>query len=339
MEHSGTADLLPKKKKPELPGPSSGVSEPRPPTSRHNSNSNNLYQCAACSCKYARPEHLARHVRTHVNNQQYVCDICGKAFARVDVCKRHKDGHARDAAASESRDAMGSKAKRQKTNPRAARVSRACSACAVARVKCEERKPCTRCCDKGLVCNKSGPRDAAWRSSDGSHNANSRLDTQDGRRNPTARTDPRAFPASGSRSGGRLDARGYREASLSHERSDFALNSTAAQRITQEEFNKQPVTDANVDFQFSDFMRDVMTLQPGEPQVLEESNPMQMLELCCDEFGTGDMDLNLASLFNPIDLSVFEPTQPALSTEPTESNPQTDVSSIHRRMTEIWNDS
>lgn len=82
-----------------------------------------------------------------------------------------------------------------------------------------------------------------------------------------------------------------------------------------------------------------MTLQPGEPQVLEESNPMQMLELCCDEFGTGDMDLNLASLFNPIDLSVFEPTQPALSTEPTESNPQTDVSSIHRRMTEIWNDS
>jgi hypothetical protein len=83
-----------------------------------------------------------------------------------------------------------------------------------------------------------------------------------------------------------------------------------------------------------------MTWQPGDPQVIAESNNTQMLDLCWDELSTGDMDLHLASLCIPLDLSVFEATPLVSSSQHmVEGAVQTDVSSIHRRMTEIWNDS
>lgn len=127
-----------------------------------------LYQCADCLKRYSRPEHLQRHVATHTLGKRFVCDvsiqfqspwprkfttsssanavsqICGKAFGRADLLKRHRGNHEDDAG--------GTKRRRINSSPGAGRVAHACQACAKARVKCEEVKPCTRCRNRNLKC-------------------------------------------------------------------------------------------------------------------------------------------------------------------------------------------
>ena len=70
--------------------------------------------------------------------------VCGKAFGRADLLKRHRSNH----------DENDSSTKRRRINssPSAGRVAHACQACAKARVKCEESKPCTRCRNRNLTC-------------------------------------------------------------------------------------------------------------------------------------------------------------------------------------------
>lgn len=69
---------------------------------------------------------------------------CGKGFGRADLLKRHRNNHADD----------GNSGKKRRFNaiPGASRVSHACQACAKARVKCEDSKPCTRCRQRNLTC-------------------------------------------------------------------------------------------------------------------------------------------------------------------------------------------
>ncbi|KAK2005127.1 hypothetical protein LX36DRAFT_676499 [Colletotrichum falcatum] len=107
-----------------------------------------LYQCAHCQRRYSRPEHLARHIQTHTLGKRFACQICGKAFARQDLLKRHVANHDNDNDPNKKR-------RRADTSPGAGRVSHACRACATARVKCEEVKPCTRCRNRNLNCEYS----------------------------------------------------------------------------------------------------------------------------------------------------------------------------------------
>jgi Fungal Zn(2)-Cys(6) binuclear cluster domain/Zinc finger, C2H2 type len=102
-----------------------------------------LYQCADCQRRYSRPEHLARHVQTHTLGKRFSCPECNKAFARADLLKRH--------AANHTADALGLKRRKWSGNS-LGRVSHACSACATARVKCEELKPCSRCRLRNIAC-------------------------------------------------------------------------------------------------------------------------------------------------------------------------------------------
>jgi hypothetical protein len=81
----------------------------------------------------------------HPVGKRFLCHGCGKAFARADLMKRHVANHEND-------NDPASKRRKMDAGPGAARVSHACKACASARVKCEETKPCSRCRSRNLTC-------------------------------------------------------------------------------------------------------------------------------------------------------------------------------------------
>ncbi|KAK4230534.1 putative transcription factor [Podospora fimiseda] len=126
---------------PHVPAPNS-ISAPASTTKSPAPSS--LYQCAHCLKRYSRPEHLQRHIASHTLGKRFSCDICSKAFARADLLKRHRANH--------QDDESGVKRRRIFSYPGATRVAHACQACAKARVKCEEKKPCTRCKTRGISC-------------------------------------------------------------------------------------------------------------------------------------------------------------------------------------------
>lgn len=112
--------------------------------------SNNLYACRDCGRSYSRPEHLVRHVQTHTLGRRFACEICQKSFARKDLLRRHVANHENDSP---------QKRRRTTSSPGAGRVSQACRPCAVARVKCDDSKPCRRCVNRKLTCvsSEAGP--------------------------------------------------------------------------------------------------------------------------------------------------------------------------------------
>ncbi|KAL7798117.1 hypothetical protein V8C37DRAFT_245742 [Trichoderma ceciliae] len=115
----------------------------------HQSHQNsNPYACRDCGRSYSRPEHLVRHVQTHTLGRRFACEICRKSFARKDLLRRHVANHEND-----------SPKKRQRivSTPNSSRVSQACRPCAVARVKCDEAKPCRRCVSRDLSCSSLEP--------------------------------------------------------------------------------------------------------------------------------------------------------------------------------------
>ncbi|PVH75036.1 hypothetical protein DL98DRAFT_467018 [Cadophora sp. DSE1049] len=99
------------------------------------------FQCNVCQRSYSRVDHLARHFRTHTAEKAYRCDVCSKSFTRADLLKRHASAH------------TDNRRNRRSHQPRAGRVSQACKACAGAKLKCKEEKPCQRCVSKGIRCD------------------------------------------------------------------------------------------------------------------------------------------------------------------------------------------
>ncbi|CAH0025763.1 unnamed protein product [Clonostachys rhizophaga] len=49
------------------------------------------FTCAVCCRAFHRPDHLARHVRSHNNVRPFRCEVCGRTFGRRDVLLRHAD--------------------------------------------------------------------------------------------------------------------------------------------------------------------------------------------------------------------------------------------------------
>ncbi|KAH0288367.1 hypothetical protein KCU62_g5181, partial [Aureobasidium sp. EXF-3399] len=76
---------------------------------------------------------------THTQDKRFVCSQCGKSFVRRDTLHRHQITH--------RTSSIGSHA-----GPADALSSRACKACATARVRCTRQTPCDRCNSRRLQC-------------------------------------------------------------------------------------------------------------------------------------------------------------------------------------------
>ncbi|KAM0134050.1 hypothetical protein ACHAO1_005878 [Botrytis cinerea] len=100
-------------------------------------------QCRICQRTYERGDHLTRHMRSHENSRPFQCQRCTKSFNRVDLLNRHVATHERNLG--QNRPEIR----------RTERAGKACIACAAAKAKCEEQKPCLRCRTKDLVCEIS----------------------------------------------------------------------------------------------------------------------------------------------------------------------------------------
>ncbi|RDH24496.1 hypothetical protein M747DRAFT_118187 [Aspergillus niger ATCC 13496] len=97
------------------------------------------FACSQCPRSYSRIDHLSRHARSHLLSNPYQCDICHRGFSRRDLLQRHKTIH-------EARGGLPRKLDRQ------GRTSRACLACGMAKLKCNESKPCSRCLSRQIPC-------------------------------------------------------------------------------------------------------------------------------------------------------------------------------------------
>ncbi|KAF4805740.1 Zinc finger and BTB domain-containing protein 17 [Colletotrichum siamense] len=123
------------------------------PADRDDAAAAGLYQCPHCQRQYSRPAYLARHIRTYTFGKRCACPVCSKAFARTDLLKRHVARHARG-----GQDHGSKRNHRPGPSPSTRRVSYACRQCAAARVKCDEVKPCSRCCSRNIDCEPSSGR-------------------------------------------------------------------------------------------------------------------------------------------------------------------------------------
>ncbi|KAE9363819.1 hypothetical protein N431DRAFT_489671 [Stipitochalara longipes BDJ] len=103
------------------------------------------HQCHICQRSYERADRLSRHLKTHENARRYHCQQCPKAFNRADLLKRHVMIHPSSCDDAGLGDVgIGF--------PRADRASQACIACAAAKARCEDHKPCCRCQRKKITC-------------------------------------------------------------------------------------------------------------------------------------------------------------------------------------------
>ncbi|KFY99104.1 hypothetical protein V500_01476 [Pseudogymnoascus sp. VKM F-4518 (FW-2643)] len=91
-------------------------------------------KCDICDKVFTRSEHLRRHKRAHSAEKPFACVECKKRFAR----QRHQASHELKRKVSESDETR--------------RYSRACFACASARVRCLRGVVCPRCRSRDLRC-------------------------------------------------------------------------------------------------------------------------------------------------------------------------------------------
>ncbi|KAL2808072.1 hypothetical protein BJX63DRAFT_424893 [Aspergillus granulosus] len=88
-----------------------------------------LHQCSHCDRAYERPDHLARHLDSHRNERTFQCPTCHRGFNRRLI---HTDG--------------------KLITKHKGRVIEACEECAVAKVSCDNSRPCNRCQRKDVPC-------------------------------------------------------------------------------------------------------------------------------------------------------------------------------------------
>ncbi|PLB49939.1 hypothetical protein P170DRAFT_473517 [Aspergillus steynii IBT 23096] len=101
------------------------------------------FQCSTCHRVYSRIDHLTRHMRTHVHEKPYKCDTCSRGFTRQDLLQRHLRAHR---TTDGSEDAL---------QAHRGRAMRACEACAAAKVRCDDVRPCGRCRRRRIPCEHS----------------------------------------------------------------------------------------------------------------------------------------------------------------------------------------
>ncbi|KAK7432706.1 hypothetical protein QQZ08_000565 [Neonectria magnoliae] len=316
---------------------------PSTPASRGHSGPS-LYACGDCGRRYSRPEHLQRHVQTHTLGRRFACQVCGKTFARADLKKRHEVNHENDTS---------KKRRRTATSPNAGRVAHACKACAVARVKCQEDKPCQRCQRRGLTCVSSETGSTAalhlmHLSASAHSSAPSSADSPEDSSPPTAYTTgsipsniPGSVPLAGQHS---LDQESPFDLTPSSRPSpgqmatpDTVIDQGASENYLSK-YNIGSKVPVDMDrLPFSDFLRDILyEQQHTDPQDrLVEGQGLAVLDFCDDtNMELSDFDFNTLDLWNA-DIGANLPMQQ----ETPETDTSIDISQMRQRVVKVWTDS
>ncbi|KAJ4291287.1 hypothetical protein N0V88_006290 [Collariella sp. IMI 366227] len=99
------------------------------------------FACNICPRWFFRPDHLKRHVQTHIQEKHEKCSYCDKTFSRKDAALRHEQLHTRTPLSDGVVDAASPVTIRQ-----------SCIACAQGHIRCSGGLPCEHCSTRGLEC-------------------------------------------------------------------------------------------------------------------------------------------------------------------------------------------
>ncbi|KAH8118150.1 hypothetical protein DFH11DRAFT_1809203, partial [Phellopilus nigrolimitatus] len=110
------------------------------------------HKCPVCQATFTRPQHVARHMRSHTGDRPYKCQHCGDQFARSDLLSRHVNKcHAGDkppitTAPTRRKGQHGSSSTRATTS------KQACDQCVIATLPCDGANPCSKCVQRKGPC-------------------------------------------------------------------------------------------------------------------------------------------------------------------------------------------
>ncbi|KAL1742441.1 hypothetical protein HDZ31DRAFT_84131 [Schizophyllum fasciatum] len=115
------------------------------------------HKCSVCQATFTRPQHVARHMRSHTGDRPYKCPQCGDQFARSDLLSRHVNkchpehkegdtGGATQQAASSAGRRKGISASRATTS------KQACDQCVQNSLPCDGCNPCAKCVQRKCRC-------------------------------------------------------------------------------------------------------------------------------------------------------------------------------------------
>ncbi|KAI9566941.1 hypothetical protein HD554DRAFT_2114045 [Boletus coccyginus] len=109
------------------------------------------HKCPVCQATFTRPQHVARHMRSHTGDRPYKCQYCGDQFARSDLLARHINKcHASEKPAPNV--TTGSRRKGSAAASRATTSKQACDQCVQSALPCDGSNPCSKCLSRKCRC-------------------------------------------------------------------------------------------------------------------------------------------------------------------------------------------
>ncbi|KAF8885466.1 hypothetical protein BD779DRAFT_674752 [Infundibulicybe gibba] len=108
------------------------------------------HKCPVCQATFTRPQHVARHMRSHTGDRPYKCQHCGDQFARSDLLSRHVNKcHAHEKPLP---SVSGSRRKGSASASRATTSKQACDQCVQSSLPCDGANPCAKCIQRKCRC-------------------------------------------------------------------------------------------------------------------------------------------------------------------------------------------
>lgn len=107
------------------------------------------HKCPVCQATFTRPQHVARHMRSHTGDRPYKCQYCGDQFARSDLLSRHINKcHSNEKPLVNT----GSRRKGSTSASRATTSKQACDQCVQSSLPCDGSNPCGKCVHRKCRC-------------------------------------------------------------------------------------------------------------------------------------------------------------------------------------------
>ncbi|EIN03500.1 hypothetical protein PUNSTDRAFT_123274 [Punctularia strigosozonata HHB-11173 SS5] len=110
------------------------------------------HKCPVCQATFTRPQHVARHMRSHTGDRPYKCQHCGDQFARSDLLSRHIN----KCHASEKPPVTNAPSNQRRKGAaaacRATTSKQACDQCVQGTLPCDGANPCSKCIQRKTRC-------------------------------------------------------------------------------------------------------------------------------------------------------------------------------------------